>query len=98
MLKKVPIVVLNRLKPSKITLGFQMTIKSSGRSFVDSLNRATKINKVVNRLMVAIGALIHAEIFKIVVKRLSYISYYQYIYLRHIPQSKPFGGNHCCSH
>ena len=69
MLKKVPIVVLNRLKPSKIILGFQMTIKSSGRSFVDSLNRATKINKVVNRLMVAIGALMHAEIFKIVVKK-----------------------------
>ena len=69
MLKKVPIVVLNRLKLSKIILGFQMTIKSSGRSFVDSLNRATKINKVVNRLMVAIGALIHAEIFKIVVKK-----------------------------
>ena len=69
MLKNVPIVVLNRLKLSKIILGFQMTIKSSGRSFVDSLNRATKINKVVNRLMVAIGALIHAEIFKIVVKK-----------------------------
>ena len=61
MLKKVPMVVFNRLKHSKITLGFDMTIKSSGRIFVDSLIRATKINRVVSRLMVAQGALMHAE-------------------------------------
>ena len=66
MLKKVPIIVFNRLKLSKIILGFHITINSSGSIFVDSLNRATKINRVVSRLMVAQGALMHAENLKII--------------------------------
>ena len=57
----VPIVVLNKLKPSKIILGFQI---ESGWSFVDSLNKATKINRVANKLRLAQGALMYAEIHK----------------------------------
>ena len=57
----VPIVVLNKLKPSKIILGFQI---ESGWSFVDSLNNATKINRVANKLRLAQGALMYAEIYK----------------------------------
>ena len=52
-------VVLNKLKHSKIILGFQMV---SGWSFVDSLNNATKINRVANKLRLAHGVLIYAEI------------------------------------
>ena len=55
----VPIVVLNKLKLSKIILGFQI---ESGWTLVDSLNNATKINKVANKLRLAQGALMYAEI------------------------------------
>ena len=53
-----PIVVLNKLKPSKIILSFQM---ESGWS-LDSLNNATKINSVENKLRLAQGVLMYAEI------------------------------------
>ena len=55
----VPIVVLNKLKLSKMILGFQI---ESGWTLVDSLNNATKINKVANKLRLAQGALMYAEI------------------------------------
>ena len=57
----VPIVVLNKLKPSKIILGFQI---ESGWSLVDSLNNAAKINRVANKLRLAQGALMYAEIYQ----------------------------------
>ena len=57
----VPIAVLNKLKPSKIILGFQI---ESGWSLVDSLNNAAKINRVANKLRLAQGALMYAEIYQ----------------------------------